>query len=121
MAASETTPLLGVTTDAVTNGSIAQHDTQEQSRASDGLDEVIVFHGHHHDDHHHGDGSNTSTFFNIVISIVGAGVLGLPYTFRRSGWVFTMMAVCSSALLSYHCMVKLVSALRCAGEAMDQT
>ncbi|KAK4711623.1 hypothetical protein R3W88_006136 [Solanum pinnatisectum] len=31
--------------------------------------------------------SPLKTFANIFMSLVGAGVLGLPYTFKRTGWV----------------------------------
>lgn len=59
-------------------------------------------------------GSAKKTFFNIVITIVGSGVLGLPYTFMRSGWLLGSVTVILSALLSYHCMLLLVRPKRTA-------
>ncbi|KAL2610140.1 hypothetical protein R1flu_028713 [Riccia fluitans] len=55
-----------------------------------------------------GRASTFKTFFNIIISIVGAGVLGLPYTFRVSGWAVAAGCVTTSAVLSYYCMMHLV-------------
>ncbi|KAF6154342.1 hypothetical protein GIB67_026798 [Kingdonia uniflora] len=48
------------------------------------------------------------TFANVFIAIVGAGVLGLPYTFKKTGWVFGMIMLFSVAILTYHCMMLLV-------------
>ncbi|BBN18878.1 solute carrier family 36 (proton-coupled amino acid transporter) [Marchantia polymorpha subsp. ruderalis] len=55
-----------------------------------------------------GRASTFKTYFNIIISIVGAGVLGLPYTFRTSGWAVSAACVTGSAILSYYCMMHLV-------------
>ncbi|KAL3698491.1 hypothetical protein R1sor_012567 [Riccia sorocarpa] len=55
-----------------------------------------------------GRASTFKTYFNIIISIVGSGVLGLPYTFRVSGWVVAAVCVTVSAVLSYYCMMHLV-------------
>ncbi|KAL3678346.1 hypothetical protein R1sor_021302 [Riccia sorocarpa] len=55
-----------------------------------------------------GRASTFKTYFNIIISIVGAGVLGLPYTFRVSGWAVAAVCVTVSAVLSYCCMIHLV-------------
>lgn len=65
-------------------------------------------------------GSAKKTFFNIVITIVGSGVLGLPYTFMRSGWLLASVTVVLSALLSYHCMLLLVRPTR-TGDAKPAT
>lgn len=59
-----------------------------------------------------GQASIARTVGNIFISIVGAGVLGLPYTFRRSGWVVATVSVVSAACLTYHCMLLLVSVFK---------
>lgn len=37
--------------------------------------------------------SYKKTLGNMIVSIVGAGVLGLPYAFRRSGWAFSILAL----------------------------
>lgn len=62
----------------------------------------------------HGGGSHghaasvARTAGNIFISIVGAGVLGLPYTFRISGWAVAAASVVGAACLTYYCMLLLV-------------
>jgi hypothetical protein len=48
------------------------------------------------------------TFCNLVISIVGAGVLGLPYAFKASGWLEASLIMCALSLTMYHCMMLLV-------------
>ncbi|KAG4988099.1 hypothetical protein AAZV13_11G079200 [Glycine max] len=52
--------------------------------------------------------SNLKTFANIFISIVGAGVLGLPYSFKRTGWLMGLLMLFAVAFLTYHCMMLLV-------------
>ncbi|KAF9603683.1 hypothetical protein IFM89_037446 [Coptis chinensis] len=52
--------------------------------------------------------SQPKTFANVFIAIVGAGVLGLPYTFKKTGWVFGMLMIFIVAILTYHCMMLLV-------------
>ncbi|XP_028776705.1 amino acid transporter AVT3C-like [Neltuma alba] len=52
--------------------------------------------------------SNFKTFANIFIAIVGAGVLGLPYCFKRTGWVLGLLMLFTVAFLTYHCMMLLV-------------
>ncbi|KAL5557351.1 hypothetical protein UlMin_039587 [Ulmus minor] len=52
--------------------------------------------------------SQTKTFANVFIAIVGAGVLGLPYSFKKTGWVFGTLMLFSVAFLTYHCMMLLV-------------
>ncbi|XP_074264318.1 amino acid transporter AVT3B-like [Silene latifolia] len=56
--------------------------------------------------------SQFKTLANIFIAIVGSGVLGLPYTFKRSGWVFGVVTLFTVALLTYYCMLLLVSTRR---------
>ncbi|OIT06325.1 PREDICTED: amino acid transporter ANTL1-like [Nicotiana attenuata] len=56
--------------------------------------------------------SPSKTFANIFIAIVGAGVLGLPYTFKRTGWVLGSIMLFSVAFLTYHCMMLLVYSRR---------
>lgn len=56
--------------------------------------------------------SQTKTFANVFIAIVGAGVLGLPYTFKRTGWVLGSLMLFAVAILTYHCMMLLVHTRR---------
>eukprot|EP00250_Pteridium_aquilinum_P026422 c32986_g1_i1 orf=69-1322(+) len=56
-----------------------------------------------------GKASAKRTFGNIIVSIVGTGILGLPYTFRISGWAAGSLAVALSASLTYYCMILLVN------------
>jgi amino acid permease len=48
-----------------------------------------------------GDSSSWSCFFNLANTIVGAGMLGLPYAFAGSGWVVgtVMLVVCGLATI----------------------
>lgn len=52
--------------------------------------------------------SQSKTFANVFIAIVGAGVLGLPYTFRRTGWVMGLLMLFVVSYLTYYCMMLLV-------------
>ncbi|EOX90639.1 Transmembrane amino acid transporter family protein [Theobroma cacao] len=52
--------------------------------------------------------SQSKTFANIFIAIVGTGVLGLPYTFKKTGWLMGSLMLFSVALLTYYCMMLLV-------------
>lgn len=52
--------------------------------------------------------SQLKTFANVFIAIVGAGVLGLPYTFKKTGWVAGALMLFSVSFLTYHCMMLLV-------------
>ncbi|KAL0560897.1 hypothetical protein IC582_001314 [Cucumis melo] len=52
--------------------------------------------------------SQAKTFANVFISIVGAGVLGLPYAFKRTGWIMSLMMLFSIAAVTYYCMMLLV-------------
>ncbi|CAH9089997.1 unnamed protein product [Cuscuta europaea] len=56
--------------------------------------------------------SPTKTFANVFIAIVGSGVLGLPYTFKRTGWVMGVLMLFSVASLTYYCMMLLVHSRR---------
>ncbi|TMW90041.1 hypothetical protein EJD97_016260 [Solanum chilense] len=56
--------------------------------------------------------SPSKTFANIFMSLVGAGVLGLPYTFKKTGWVMGPLLIISIATLSYYCMMLLVYSRR---------
>lgn len=56
--------------------------------------------------------SQPKTFANVFIAIVGAGVLGLPYTFKRTGWLMGSLMLFAVAILTYHCMMLLVRTRR---------
>ncbi|XP_019182759.1 PREDICTED: amino acid transporter ANTL2-like [Ipomoea nil] len=56
--------------------------------------------------------SSFKTFANVFIAIVGAGVLGLPYTFKRTGWVMGVLMVFSVSALTYYCMMLLIKSRR---------
>ena len=45
---------------------------------------------------------------NLFISVVGAGVLGLPYAFKRSGLILGTVVMIAIAALNLHCMLLLV-------------
>lgn len=48
------------------------------------------------------------TFANFFIAIVGAGVLGLPYTFMKTGWITGLLTLFTVAVLTYHGMMLLI-------------
>lgn len=52
--------------------------------------------------------SNFKTCANVFIAIVGAGVLGLPYSFKKTGWAMGAIMLFTVALLTYYCMLLLV-------------
>ncbi|KAL0334492.1 UNVERIFIED_CONTAM: Amino acid transporter AVT3C [Sesamum radiatum] len=52
--------------------------------------------------------SQPKTFANVFISVVGAGVLGLPYTFMRTGWLTSLIMIFFVAALTYQCMMLLI-------------
>ncbi|GAB2279409.1 Amino acid transporter avt3c [Dionaea muscipula] len=56
--------------------------------------------------------SQIKTFANIFIAVVGSGVLGLPYTFMKSGWLFGIVTLFCIAFLTYYCMMLLVHTRR---------
>uniref|UniRef100_A0A453P978 Amino acid transporter transmembrane domain-containing protein n=1 Tax=Aegilops tauschii subsp. strangulata TaxID=200361 RepID=A0A453P978_AEGTS len=66
--------------------------------------------------HHSAEGGHLSsqpkTFANVFIAVVGAGVLGLPYTFSRTGWAAGSILLLSVALLTFYCMMLLVACRR---------
>jgi proton-coupled amino acid transporter len=51
------------------------------------------------------------TLGNVVVSIVGTGVLGLPYAFRSAGWVAGSIGVAAAGFATLYCMLLLVSTL----------
>ncbi|PKA60388.1 Lysine histidine transporter 1 [Apostasia shenzhenica] len=48
------------------------------------------------------------TLGNIIVSIVGTGVLGLPYAFRIAGWLAGLLGVATAGVCTYFCMLLLV-------------
>ncbi|XP_009762945.1 amino acid transporter AVT3C-like [Nicotiana tabacum] len=56
--------------------------------------------------------SPLKTFANSFMSLVGAGVLGLPYTFKITGWIMGSLLIISVAILTYYCMMLLVYSRR---------
>ena len=48
------------------------------------------------------------TIGNIVVSIVGTGVLGLPYAFRTAGWLASALGVAAAGAATFYCMLLLV-------------
>ncbi|CAM6122153.1 unnamed protein product [Calypogeia fissa] len=66
-------------------------------------------HGGHFGSYHDGLSSVKKTFCNIVISV---GVLGMPYTFKQSGWLSRSLALAFIGLASYYNMMLLVKSKR---------
>lgn len=56
-----------------------------------------------------GTASKLQTIGNIIVSIVGTGVLGLPFAFRIAGWLAGSIGVILAGLATYYCMLLLVS------------
>ncbi|XP_020600326.1 amino acid transporter ANT1-like [Phalaenopsis equestris] len=48
------------------------------------------------------------TLGNIVVSIVGTGVLGLPYAFRIAGWLAGTIGVAIAGASTFFCMLLLI-------------
>ncbi|XP_010555173.1 PREDICTED: amino acid transporter ANTL2 [Tarenaya hassleriana] len=56
--------------------------------------------------------SQFKTFANVFIAIVGAGVLGLPYAFKRTGWLMGVLMLFCVAALTHYCMMLLINTRR---------
>ncbi|KAJ0693032.1 putative amino acid transporter, transmembrane domain-containing protein [Helianthus annuus] len=56
--------------------------------------------------------STPKTLANVFIAIVGAGVLGLPYTFMRTGWLTGVLMIFAVAGLVYRGMMLLIQTRR---------
>lgn len=56
-----------------------------------------------------GSASSIQTLGNIVVSIVGTGVLGLPFAFKVAGWLAGAVGVIVAGVSTYYCMLILVS------------
>ncbi|XP_071703689.1 amino acid transporter AVT3B-like [Rutidosis leptorrhynchoides] len=52
--------------------------------------------------------STPKTFANVFIAIVGAGVLGLPYTFMQTGWITGFLMIFVVAGVVYRGMMLLI-------------
>ncbi|KAJ7570197.1 hypothetical protein O6H91_01G110000 [Diphasiastrum complanatum] len=52
------------------------------------------------------------TFGNVTISVLGAGVLGMPYAFKRSGWLAGSITLTAVAVIMYFSLMLLVQARR---------
>lgn len=57
------------------------------------------------------------TLGNIVVSIVGTGVLGLPYAFRTAGWLAGALGVAAAGAATFYCMLLL---LECRDKLREQ-
>lgn len=55
-----------------------------------------------------GTASNAQVAVNIIISFVGAGLLGIPDAFRQAGWALGSIALCTVSALNVYCMLLLV-------------
>ncbi|KAK4799188.1 hypothetical protein SAY86_024553 [Trapa natans] len=55
-----------------------------------------------------GSASSIQTLGNIIVSIVGTGVLGLPFAFKIAGWLAGSIGVAMAGLATYYCMLILV-------------
>ncbi|KAJ0987152.1 hypothetical protein J5N97_005508 [Dioscorea zingiberensis] len=55
-----------------------------------------------------GNASWAQTLGNIVVSVVGTGMLGLPYAFRVAGWVVGSIGVAVAGLATLYCMILMV-------------
>lgn len=53
--------------------------------------------------------SRGQTLGNIIVSVVGTGVLGLPYAMRIAGWLAGSLGVIVTGISTYYCMLLLVS------------
>ncbi|WOL12026.1 amino acid transporter ANT1 [Canna indica] len=61
------------------------------------------------------------TLGNIVVSVVGTGVLGLPYAFRVAGWLAGSLGVAAAGLCTFYCMILLVHCRRKLEEEKEET
>ena len=55
-----------------------------------------------------GKSTNTQLAFNIIISFVGAGLLGMPYAFLQSGWLLGSIALVIVSAANVYAMLRLV-------------
>uniref|UniRef100_A0A6N2N5X5 Amino acid transporter transmembrane domain-containing protein n=1 Tax=Salix viminalis TaxID=40686 RepID=A0A6N2N5X5_SALVM len=55
-----------------------------------------------------GTASKIQTLGNIIVSVVGTGILGLPFAFRIAGWLAGSLGVVAAGMATYYCMLLLV-------------
>uniref|UniRef100_A0A2C9VD66 Amino acid transporter transmembrane domain-containing protein n=1 Tax=Manihot esculenta TaxID=3983 RepID=A0A2C9VD66_MANES len=55
-----------------------------------------------------GTASTIQTLGNIIVSIVGTGILGLPFAFRVAGWFAGSLGIVIAGISTYYCMLLLV-------------
>lgn len=55
-----------------------------------------------------GTASRLQTLGNIIVSVVGTGVLGLPFAFRIAGWLAGSIGVAIVGVATFYCMLLLV-------------
>mmetsp|Transcript_30008 Transcript_30008/g.60043 ORF Transcript_30008/g.60043 Transcript_30008/m.60043 type:complete len:496 (-) Transcript_30008:186-1673(-) len=107
------------TLSAVHNSDEDLHDVSDNFEMEGGIpsdDESVGSSDHGHGAHEMASGTATpaQVAVNIFISFVGAGLLGLPYAFSRSGWLLGSLALAAvysgnvySMLLLVKCRKKL--------------
>lgn len=59
-----------------------------------------------------GTASKIQTLGNIIVSVVGTGILGLPFAFRIAGWLAGSLGVLAAGTATYYCMLLLVSSMQ---------
>ncbi|PKI42944.1 amino acid transporter ANT1-like [Punica granatum] len=52
--------------------------------------------------------TSIQTLGNIIVSIVGTGVLGLPFAFKIAGWLAGSIGVAVAGIATYYCMLILI-------------
>ncbi|XP_061372137.1 amino acid transporter ANT1 [Gastrolobium bilobum] len=52
--------------------------------------------------------SKLQTLGNIIVTVVGTGILGLPFAFRIAGWVAGSLGIAVVGVSTYYCMLLLV-------------
>jgi len=66
-------------------------------------------HGHEYPP---GTATSSQVAVNIFISFVGAGMLGMPYAFSKSGWLLGILALSATSIANVYCMLLLVKTRR---------
>jgi hypothetical protein len=59
-----------------------------------------------------GNSTPTQVAINIFISFVGCGMLGMPYAFKKSGWILGIMTLSFMSTLNVYAMLLLVKTRR---------
>ncbi|CAN6469136.1 unnamed protein product [Victoria cruziana] len=55
-----------------------------------------------------GGASACETFFNIVVSMMGTGVLGLPFAYKTAGWLVASLLLLLAGVSTFYSMILLV-------------